>query len=202
MPKTPKYIEKLHQLIRSEPTPQQIENIENELYLSSSDRAAAIMWSSFLEVGLERLLACMLRSDLSPDDRKNVFGFGGALNSFSSKIVMAYALKLIGPQTRFDFDQIKFLRNVFAHSWTSISFETPEVSAVCDQLKMPDTPQTYVPQAYLSKLPESQRAAASDINHPKTRFITTCHTIAYRMLIANRGVRPGDSVFPDDEPLP
>ncbi len=104
---------------------------------------------------------------------------------------------IIGPTTRFDLDIIRTLRNEFAHSRASFSFETPEVRAVCDQLKIPDMPQSQIPFPYLNKVPESQLASASDKKHPRTRFITTCHSVAYRMQVAKDGVRPGD-----DNPLP
>ncbi len=86
--KAPAYIEKLRKLARADPTPQDLEEIENELYLASSDRSAAIMWSTYIEMGLERLLESKLRDDLNGDDRRRIFESNGPLGSFSSKILL------------------------------------------------------------------------------------------------------------------
>jgi hypothetical protein len=52
------------------------------------------MFGSFVEVALERLLASVMRSDLNSKDRRQLFEYEGAVGSFSSKTIMAYALKL------------------------------------------------------------------------------------------------------------
>jgi hypothetical protein len=77
--KAPAYLENLRKLTRADPTPQDLEEIENELYLVSSDRSAAIMWSTYIEMGLERLLESKLRDDLNGDDRRRIFESNGPL---------------------------------------------------------------------------------------------------------------------------
>jgi hypothetical protein len=144
---------------------------------------------------LERLLASVMRADLNAKDRARLF-------EFSSRIIVAYALKIIGPITRADLDLIRLLRNEFAHSRMPFDFKTPPVRAVCDQLKIVDQPGCNIPHGYLNRVSHGELAAASDITDPKTRFISTCHNISYRMLVKKDGPKAGDYVFPNDEPLP
>lgn len=195
------YIRNLRALSRTDPDITHIEAIEQELY-GASDRATVVMLGSMVEMSLRRLLTKLLRKDLNSTDQRRVFEFEGALGSFASKIVMAYALNLIGPITRSDLDLIRVLRNEFAHSRMSFGFITPEVKAVCDRLKMPDLPESYIPHGYLNRVPHEELAAASDKSHPKTRFISACHNVAYRMLVAREGPKAGDFVFVDDNPVP
>ncbi len=74
------------------------------------------MFGSFVETALESLFRKVLREDLNSDDRGKIFGYDGSIGTFSSKIVVAYGLKLIGTTSRRDLDLIRVLRNEFAHS--------------------------------------------------------------------------------------
>jgi hypothetical protein len=197
----PTYIKNFRILSRSDPQFDHLEAIERELY-GASDRAAAVMLGSMVETSLRRLLTTLFRNDLNSIDQKRIFEFEGALGSFASKIVLAYALKLIGPISRADLDLIRFLRNEFAHSRMSYKFTTPEVKAVCDHLQMPDLSGSYVPNGYIRRIPQEEQKAALDSSHPKTRFVSACHNLAYRMIVARDGPKEGDTVFRGDNPLP
>jgi hypothetical protein len=145
-----------------------------------------------------------MRENLTSDDRKRLFEGDGAVSTFSSKIILAYALKLIGRITKSDLDLIRFLRNEFAHSRMPFDFKTPEVRAVCDRLKIIELnqhPVSSIPYGYLRRTPDG-REEVNDITNPKTRFIATCHSISYRMLVKRDGPKEGDFTFPNDEPLP
>jgi hypothetical protein len=185
--------------MRADPTLAQLEALERELYASGNDRTTAVMLGSFVETNLQRLLASVMRDDLDSKDRKQLFEYEGAVSSFSSKIVVAYALKLIGSTTRSDLDLIRFLRNTFAHSRIHFDFDTPEVRAVCDQLKIVELPGSTIPHMYLHRIPDLNR---DDISDPKTRFISACHSLSYRMLVKRDGPKAGDYVFPNDDPVP
>ena len=65
---------------------------------------------------------------LSKDDQEAIFGINGPLSSFSSKINLAYALSIFGPETRENLDKIRELRNACAHSKRNVSFATKEVA--------------------------------------------------------------------------
>ena len=115
---------------------------------------------------------------------------------------MAYAMGLIGPISRRDLDLIRLLRNEFAHSRISFGFTAPAVAAVCAQLKILEEPYHQIPFGYLQAVPKDELANASDLNHPRTRYISACHNLGYRLFIKREGAHPGDIVFPNDEPLP
>ena len=202
MTKDPAYIRNLRAKTRSAPKIEHLEALEKELYVSGNDRATVVLFGSFLEEHLGQLLMSTMRADLNSDEKKQLLEYEGAIGSFSSKIIMAYALKLIGPITRFDLNLIRILRNEFAHSRMPFDFSTPEVCAVCDNFKMVDLPGNTLPFGYLNRVSHGELEAAVDKTNPKTRFISTCHNISYRMLVKREGPKPGDFVFPDDNPLP
>lgn len=201
MAREPACIKNLRLLTRADPQSENLEAIENELYSSGSDRATAVMFGSFVETSLGRLLAMVMRDDLNADQRRRLSDSGGPLGTFSSKIITAYALKLIGPITLFDLDLVRCFRNEFAHSRMSFDFKTDEVHAACDQLKVVDMQGTYIPLRYMECVTHEDLKDASDKRHPKTRFITECHTLAYRMHVKCRQPQAGDVAFIGD-PLP
>jgi len=198
----PKYLKDFDALHRSDPQFSHIDELESELYANPSDRAVAVVFGSFVESALRSLLQKQFRPDLNSDDRGALFGFEGPMGPFSSKILMAYGMGLLGPTSRHDLDLIRHLRNGFAHSRIPFKFTTPEVRSVCDQFKIVELDATPIPHGYLNRVPHEQRQEATDRNHPKTRFITTCHHLSYRMMVKRDGPKAGDYVFPNDEPLP
>jgi DNA-binding MltR family transcriptional regulator len=171
---------------------QALELLEKELF-HTSDRVTAVMLGSHVETALEKLLASRMRHNLNSAERSKLFGFEGALGTFSAKIIIAYAMKVVGPITYSDLNLIKLLRNEFAHSRIPFNFDTPEVVAICKELKVP-------------KLPDSNDSFKDRIRVDKSAswvlFASACHNIAYRMLVKREGPRAGDFVFDNDEPLP
>lgn len=172
------------------------------MYTSGSHRATAVLWGSFVETNLEKYIASKMRPDLKSDDRKQLFDYEGAVGTFASKIIVAYALTFIGPITRFDLNLIRILRNEFAHSRVPFNFESREARAVCDQLKLVDLPGSLSPFDPFDRSSRDGMEYAQDMTHPKTRFIYSCHNASYRMYVIREGV-PRDR-FTDlkDEPLP
>jgi hypothetical protein len=194
----PAYLRNLRALTRADPTFEHLEALEKELYASASDRATAVMFGSFVEVALERLLSSKMRQ-LNSKDRKRVFEYEGALGTFASKTVVAYALQLLGPVTRSDLDLVRFLRNEFAHSRMPFNFQTLEVAEVCKHLKYPELAGSFIPHGYLNRVSDESLKTAVDRNSPKTRFIIACHNLSYRMIYATHGAQAGDTVF--EEPV-
>lgn len=155
------------------------------------------MFAAFVETHLERLLLSKMRN-LNFDDRQRLFGPDrGPLGDFSAKIIIAYALKVIGPITKDDLDLIRLLRNGFAHSRMHFTFETPEVREVCEHFKLLTQFNIVIPADY-----RRFAGAKPDVNHPKVRFICACHDISYRLTAAPFYPQAGDTVFPNDDPLP
>jgi len=202
MASEPAYIRNLRLISRAEPQFMHIETLERELYNSESDRATVVLFGSFVEANLGRLLFKLMRDNLNSTDRKLMFEYNGVVGTFSSKIILAYALKLIGPKTRFDLDLIRFLRNEFAHSRMSFSFDTPEVRAVCDRFKIVDLAGSAIPYGYIRRAEDDRQEMVTITSDPKTRFIASCHSISYRMLVARDGAKEGDFGFPNDDPVP
>jgi len=169
-----------------------LEALEKEIF-NTSDRVTAVMLGAAVETALERLLASRMRQNLNRTERDQLFGFEGAVGTFSAKIIIAYAMRIIGPITYSDLKLIKELRNQFAHSRIAFDFQTPQVVAVCNELKIP-------------KLPDSSDSFKSRIGMEKSAswmlFVSACHNIAYRMLVKREGPKEGDFVFINDEPLP
>jgi hypothetical protein len=172
-----------------------LEIVEKELFYTS-DRVTAVMLASFVETALERLLASRMRDDLNSSQRERLFGFEGVVGTFSAKIMIAYAMKIIGPITYSDLNLIKLLRNEFAHSRRAFNFQTPEVVAVCKELKIPKLQDSSTSFGWLRRIKTDEKPASWLL------FVSACHNIAYRMRVKREGIREGDVVFNDDEPLP
>ena len=120
----PAYIRNLRAITRAEPQFTHIEALEKELHSSDNERAAVVVFGSFVKTHLERLVTSKIRSGLGSTDRRRLFEGDGPLSTFSSKI-LAYAFKIIGPITRFDLDLLRVLRNECAHSRIPVDFRTP-----------------------------------------------------------------------------
>ena len=126
----------LSQLSRRTPTPVDLLTIfaqgDNE-----SDRSIILIRGALVEEALQRAILNRMRS-LNHAERRRLFDNPFApLSSFSGKIAIAYAIKLIGPSTRDDLDCIREIRNAFAHTIVNIDFSTKEVMDHCAHLQLP-----------------------------------------------------------------
>ena len=97
-----------------------------------NDRAIAIVGVTFLDTLLEHILWSFLVDDdkeveklLRPDQ---------SLGTFSGRIRMVYCLGLIYKPVRDDLDNVRKIRNRFAHK-LDISFEDQQIKAWCQNLK-------------------------------------------------------------------
>jgi len=92
-----------------------------------SDRSCAVVVASMLD---ERLYS-LLRLTLVPNASRHDSLFNGPsapLNSFSSKIDMAFRIGLFSDKFARDLHIIRKIRNSFAHSFEPQSFDTPNIS--------------------------------------------------------------------------
>jgi hypothetical protein len=103
----------------------------------AEDYTAAILSSSLMDT----MLRYLITSHLTPmgSDREDAIlgGQTGALNTFSSKIEMSYAMGLIGPETRGVLEIVRKVRNFFAHYASQGGFDIPEVLAECRKIRTP-----------------------------------------------------------------
>lgn len=186
MANDPIYIREFKKLLKGEITAADLSAIEGELY-GASDRARAVLLASFVENALQRFVQSKLRPSFQSGDYRHLFGFDAPLGTFSAKILIAYAFNWYGPDTRHDLNLIRELRNGFAHSRNSFEFETPAVAAMCRELRAPDSPGSFIPPSYIATVEHEKLPEARDKKHPRTRFLSACHTVSERLL-SNSGL--------------
>lgn len=58
---------------------------------------------------------------------------------------------------------------------------------MCQELRAPDSPGSFIPHSYLAIVADDKLKEASDKTHPRTRFLSACHTVSHRLL-SNAGV--------------
>lgn len=100
-----------------------------------TERGLAIVGAAFLDDALAELL----RAYLIDDSKMVVNGLlGGSFGSFKKRCDLAYALGLIGPDMHSDLDQIREIRNRFAHRFSPPDFSASEVVERCKNFKIAD----------------------------------------------------------------
>jgi len=147
-------------------------------FRAESDRACAVLGAALLDARLESLFQRRLRyfSDelLSPS---------GPLGPFSARIRLARALAWISEDVHFDLDQVRSIRNVFAHEFDhELSFANQSIADKCRTLRVADTliaANEYAaskPHPNLS--PEVILAMGSVFKSPRQRFEVTVEMLA------------------------
>jgi DNA-binding MltR family transcriptional regulator len=124
----------LYDLLKDRPADDEILEIANAL-TTEPDASAALVACSLLELALERALVSRMIA-LRKTEHDKIFSDsdGGPLSTLSAKTRMAYVLGIIGPIAKQDFDRIRVVRNVFAHTRRGTSFATPEIEHACNTL--------------------------------------------------------------------
>lgn len=104
-------------------TPEDIDAILRGLN-AQEDRSTALVGLAlvehYLQVEIARRLPGLLPSD-------NIFDRGLA-QSFWNKIVLATGLEIIRGRARRDLNELRHIRNDFAHDMNELSFETPRIA--------------------------------------------------------------------------
>jgi len=106
---------------------------------TESDRGCVLIACHVLDAALEHLL----RSNLSRQRTVMKQAVGplfvnmGPLSSFSAKIKLAYALRLICDWAYEDLETIRSIRNAIAHSHASFSFESVDIETLLYRMKSP-----------------------------------------------------------------
>lgn len=149
---------------------------------SPNNRAAAIVAAAFTENNLALAIAARFRV-LTGDEEKNIFENRGVLSDFANKIDVGFALGIYGALVRDDLDNIRRIRNQFAHHLEVRDFDHAEVAPMCDCLNGPK---------YLD------HAASPDPPKPRTRkdkyLDTAAHLIARFDLESKKVLRPPSGV--------
>ena len=103
-----------------------------------SDKGAAILASADLDSDLESKLIKFIEIEveLDIDERNLLFGESGPLASLGAKARLWHAMGLYGKVTRDDIIIISRIRNAFAHTPKSLSFDDQLISENCHHLKV------------------------------------------------------------------
>jgi hypothetical protein len=187
----PTYLTELKKYAVGDPTKDDIEALDRELY-DGPDRAAAIVLGALVERATEKLLRNNMRQDGGVNE---LFKPSGLLGDFGSKVQIGYSLRLFGSQTKKDLTIIRHLRNQFAHSRKPIEFTTPVVKRCCDELILPESPGVHISFDYLNKVSDARLKDAANKKHPRTRYFMACNEFAQRVYF----VRGGDTSDPRNE---
>lgn len=89
-----------------------------------------------LSASIDKLLGEILKSKMRPLNSKlnqRIFRGYGPLNSFSARIDVAFAFKLIPENVYMDLIVIKAIRNEFAHADELMTFKNPAIVKECSK---------------------------------------------------------------------
>jgi hypothetical protein len=170
-------MEALARLSRQDPTSEYFAAFHIEVNAEQNQRGAAILLACNTEIGLRYAIKRHLVPIEDEDTERTLF-HSGPLRSFDAKIRMGYVMRLYGDQTRNNLDCIRFVRNAFAHATIPISFDTPEVKAVCDLMTMPEilppriVGETGRPKGILPDFPPTRK-----------RFQAICEAVAHNLFV-------------------
>lgn len=155
-----------------------------------SDRAAGIVAGSIAETRLEQAIQSRLRSsDTSKLEEivRQLFRPSGALGPFSTKIDLAYLMRLLSDDAYKDLTNIKNIRNDFAHKLDCDSFDVPSTRDRCKNLILVErhvgpipednkNEDTERPNPYMG-LPDYQKK----LSDPRFRYTMTAQIISYAL---------------------
>lgn len=96
-----------------------------------SDRGMVLLATSYLE----NILGTYIYSYLQGSNRFRKSMFKTTLSSFASKINFAFAVGLINDDFFYDLNNMRMLRNKFAHSYTLLDFESEQIDEIITSFK-------------------------------------------------------------------
>lgn len=146
------------------------------------NRTCAVVSAALVENYLALAILSRLR-EMNTEEQDHMFeGRDLPLADFAAKIDLGYALNIYGTLVRDDLDQIRHIRNRFAHNLRVRDFDHEEVAPRCDRLNGP---------RYLDR---PANKAGQPLNR-RDRFVETATHLAARFSheIANV-VRPPPSI--------
>jgi hypothetical protein len=106
------------------------------------------------------------------DETSSLLDGEDQLSTFARKIELGYALRIYGAQTKENLTTMRHLRNAFAHAKIPLTFDTPEVAAVCEQF----TIMRVLPPSTVRQPPEKSSMT------PRQLFEETATVIAHNLI--------------------
>jgi hypothetical protein len=135
--------EGLQSLYKATPSKDIQATIVNVMRGAADDRSAALSAAALADTGLMVGIAALMRP--KAEEMDGLFWDSNAKwGTFYKRIQRASALGLIGPITKSNLDLIREVRNAFAHAMIEVAFTTPEISAACDEIVLPENAQFFV----------------------------------------------------------
>ncbi|MEM8878557.1 MAG: hypothetical protein AAGD23_11905 [Pseudomonadota bacterium] len=113
--------------------PDEFEAIKDEL-VNGPDRSAAIMGASLVELSLTRAIAARMVIKSQKQFGELFQDTGAPLATFYSKTLMGRAMGIYGQRVEGFLHTVRRVRNVFAHSPRSFSFELESIAVHLDKL--------------------------------------------------------------------
>lgn len=146
---------------------------------NEDDLPCVLISTSFLDQCLASLLE---RFIIKGNTSKNLLDpRGGTLGTFTARVDLCYCLGLIPKGLFQNLRTVSEIRNRFAHSYLSLSFESPEVAQLCESFTFPKT---------IGKRFEGDTGKTYDLDdpfaqftHPRPRFTIAVVLMASRLLL-------------------
>jgi DNA-binding MltR family transcriptional regulator len=110
----------------------QSQQLYNELR-RETDRGAALVGAAFLDDVLQAAIRAVFVDD--PKVVNELMGMNRPLNSFASRIHLAYCLGLLGPDAYADLHRLRDIRNDFGHHLHVTAFEEQSIKDRCAALR-------------------------------------------------------------------
>jgi len=125
-------LSRLRKLTTAPATGDHQEEFDKQVNAKHDDRGVCLLIVAQLENELDRALDHYLQ--LANDQRADFYDQEGPAGNFSRKIALACALGFVGPISR---ENLRFIRHIWnAFAKQPIKFDTAEVAAVCNNLKI------------------------------------------------------------------
>lgn len=105
------------------------------------DRGLVLSLAAFAEEALGSLLKAFMLP--VPTTEALIDGFNAPLGNFSSRIKAAYSFGLVSKKQFDDLEQLRKIRNAFAHTWQPISLTDEKVSGHIKSMNYPSFLQAY-----------------------------------------------------------
>ncbi|WP_316178096.1 MULTISPECIES: hypothetical protein [unclassified Bradyrhizobium] len=161
-------VSKLRELTTKPATADHQEAFDKQTSDDADDRSFCLLMASMLENTLDQANDHFI-GEQDSDLRKAVYDQDGLLATFARKITFAIVAGILGPVSRENFRLLRQIRNAFAHAKIPITFDTPEVSAVCADLVRINI---YNPPEEPAQLPDLT---------PRKRFQIVCNETMIRL---------------------
>lgn len=152
-----------------------------------SDRAVAIVAASLVESRLQQMLV----SHMVQDHKclNSLFNSSGPLGSFSAKIRLAFVMGLTSTQFTQELENMKKIRNEFAHRIHVYSFEEKTIADRCRNFAIVDDvcrDPSDMERAGKYNMRLSIENCANELTHPRKRYLFSAAIFIPAMWNASR----------------